>query len=179
MWGKFSGVPSLACYNFSLLPDWENECVSCSAIQCTARCLESVVTRWCTDKDETKHGETIVQVKFASKHYKPTTKLAPQNNICQFLVALIHKKPWATCLFCYVHTFYFYEEYQGTVYRCCTDLLQLQSCTGCLFSLHLPLVVSSSNIWLCPLLSTWVALLTRGQRMELRDKQQGEWEGKT
>lgn len=63
------------------------------------------------------------------------SKLAPQNNICQFLVVLINKKPWATCLFCYVHTFYFYDEYQGTVYRSCTDLGQLQSCMGCLFSL--------------------------------------------
>lgn len=63
-------------------------------IQSTARCPASVVSWWCTDKEETKHGETTVQVKFASKHYKSTTKLAPQNNIWQFLVALSHKKPW-------------------------------------------------------------------------------------
>lgn len=68
--------------------------MSCSAqIQCIARCFGSVVCMWCINKEETKLEDWIVQVKLASKHYKPTIKLASQKNTWQFLVALSHKKP--------------------------------------------------------------------------------------
>jgi len=45
---------------------------------------------WCTDKEASKQEEGMVEVDFASKHYKATIKLALQKNVWQFLVH--HKK---------------------------------------------------------------------------------------
>lgn len=141
-------------------------------IQSTARCPASVVSWWCTDKEETKHGETTVQVKFASKHYKSTTKLAPQNNIWQFLVALSHKKPWEIFVCSATSTHFCFMRNTRGLFKGLVLILGDQSCKKVGFLIffsstvthrmplfahicsHLPPVVSSSNIWLCgPLFS--------------------------
>ena len=77
-------------------------------IKCIARCFGPMVRIWCIDKEAAKQGEQMVQMKFASKHYKPTIKLALQKNTWQFLVG--HKKSRDTFVSSTITTLFYFTR---------------------------------------------------------------------